>query len=110
MNSKLKFTLTAVGALAAVGAALACYGRSRIDASVIAVCESDVRAQTHGRKVAFDGPVVKFIDSGEYLMYWTNLRVENAHGLMEQRKVMCSVKTHGWARSAWFIDGEPVRI
>lgn len=110
MNKKLKIGLISVGVLAVTFVAVSQMGKSKRNRNVESICETRVKWQTGDRKVVFTKPVINFVDTGSYLLYWEDLRVENAQGEMEQRKVMCPVSyKDGWDGSASFIDGEALR-
>jgi hypothetical protein len=111
MNDTLKAAAVALGVVASVAAGLVYLGKGRNHRNIEAICEARVKQQIENRAVQFREPVHTFIDSGEYLLHWNDLRVANRQGLMEQRKVMCSVRRDGgdWQGQASFIDGEALR-
>lgn len=111
MNNKL--IIAAIAAVILVGtiAGLAHFGRQRNRGNIEAICENSVRAQIADRSVIFNGPAHTFIDSGEYLLHWSNLQVEDSRGTLQQRMVMCTVQRQGgnWAGRATFIDGDALK-
>lgn len=111
MNKKLKIAALLLGAATPVVAGLAYFGKQRNHGNIEAICEDRVKWQIENRRVSFRQPVHTFIDSGEYLLHWNDLRVENKGGNMEQRMVMCTVKRRGgdWEGQATFIDGQALR-
>jgi hypothetical protein len=111
MNNKLRIAAITAGISLVAIAGLAHFGRQKVHRNIEAICENRVNRQIGDRRVSFSGPVHTFVDSGEYLLHWSNLQVEDSHGRMRQRMVMCTVQRRDgdWDGKATFIDGDALK-
>lgn len=111
VNNKLRITVVMAGISLVAIAGLAHFGRQKVHSNIEAICENRVNRQIGDRRVSFSGPVHTSVDSGEYLLHWSNLQVEDSHGQMQQRMVMCTVQRRDddWDGKATFIDGHALK-